>query len=86
VPLGYLAYKSGLFPQWLGVMLIIGGVCYLIDLLGAFLLPDMAVKVHSIIVIPSAIAEILMVLYLLIIGVRTSKPDSIAESYENKKR
>ena len=36
VPLGYLAYKSsGLFPKWLGVLLIVGGVCYLVDLLAA---------------------------------------------------
>ena len=40
VPLGYLAYKSGLFPKWLGVLLIVGGVCYLVDLLAAFLVPD----------------------------------------------
>jgi hypothetical protein len=29
VPLGYLAYKSGMFPRWLGSVLIVGGVCYL---------------------------------------------------------
>ncbi len=40
VPLGYLAYKSVLFPKWLGVVLIVGGVCYLVDLLAAFLVPD----------------------------------------------
>src|SRR5580658_5843513 len=39
VPLGYLAGKSGLFPRWLGVVLIVGGVCYLVDLLAAFLFP-----------------------------------------------
>src|SRR6185369_13811521 len=27
IPLGYLAYKSaGMFPKWLGVLLIVGGV------------------------------------------------------------
>ena len=41
VPLGYLAYKSaGWFPKWFGVLLIVGGVCYLVDLLAAFLVPD----------------------------------------------
>ncbi len=41
VPLGYLAYRSsGMFPKWLGVLLILGGVCYLVDLLAAFLVPD----------------------------------------------
>ena len=30
VPLGYLAYKSGMFPKALGVLLIVGGACYLV--------------------------------------------------------
>jgi hypothetical protein len=71
VPLGYLAYKSALFPKALGVVLILGGVCYLVDMLAAFLVPDVAQQVHAFIVIPSAIAEIWTVLYLLVIGVRT---------------
>jgi hypothetical protein len=76
MPIGYLAYKSaGWFPKWLGVVLIVGGVCYLVDLLAAFLVPDFGQKIHTFLVIPSAIAEIVMVLYLLVIGVRTVKPD-----------
>ncbi|MGP8215357.1 MAG: DUF4386 domain-containing protein [Bacteroidia bacterium] len=73
IPLGYLAYKSALFPKWLGIVLIIGGICYLIDLFSAFLLPELNQKIHAVVVIPSAIAEISMVLYLLIIGVNTIK-------------
>ncbi len=76
VPIGYLACKSaGWFPKWLGVVLTVGGVCYLVDLLAAFLLPDIGQKIHTVLVIPSAIAEIAMVLYLLVIGVRTARPD-----------
>jgi hypothetical protein len=71
IPLGYLAYKSALFPKWLGIVLIIGGICYLIDLFSAFLFPDFDQKIHAVVVIPSAIAEISTVLYLLIIGVKT---------------
>ncbi len=72
-PLGYLAYKSGWFPKPLGVMLVLGTVCYLIDLLTAFLLPDLSQIIHGYIVIPCAIAEIWMVFYLLIVGVRTKQ-------------
>jgi hypothetical protein len=79
VPLGYLAYQSkGMFPKWLGVLLFVGGVCYLTDVLAAFLLPDVSQSIHTFIVIPSALAEISMVIYLLVIGVRTVttvKPD-----------
>ena len=73
-PLGYLAYKSGLFPKVLGVALVVGTVCYLVDLLAAFLVPDFGQKIHTFVVIPSAIAELSMVGYLLVIGVKTIKP------------
>jgi hypothetical protein len=76
VPLGYLAYNSaGWFPKWLGVLLIVGGVCYIVDLLALFLVPDFGVQIHTFVVIPSALAEISMVVYLLVIGVRIQKPD-----------
>ncbi len=74
-PLGYLAYRSaGLFPRWLGVVLIVGGACYIADLLAAFLVPDFGQMIHAYIVIPCALAEISMVVYLLVIGVKTTKP------------
>ncbi|MBJ7599015.1 DUF4386 domain-containing protein [Candidatus Nephthysia bennettiae] len=75
-PMGYLAYKSsGMFPRWLGVALVVGAVSYLVDLLWVFLLPDIGKQFHGFISIPSAIAEVSMVLYLLVIGVRTAKPE-----------
>jgi Domain of unknown function (DUF4386) len=75
VPLGYLAFKSsGMFPKWLGVLLIVGGVCYLVDLLAAFLVPVIGQSIHALIVIPPTIAELTMIVYLLVIGVRTSPP------------
>jgi hypothetical protein len=72
-PLGYLAYKSGWFPKSLGVLLVVGSACYLVDLLAAFLVPDFGQKIHAFIVIPCAIAEIWMVGYLLVIGVKSAK-------------
>jgi hypothetical protein len=77
-PIGYLARKSGLFPKWLGDLLIVGAVCYLVDLLAAFLVPDFAQKIHTFVVIPCAVAEISMVVYLLAVGVRTPKADDRA--------
>jgi hypothetical protein len=74
VPLGYLARKSGMFPKTLGALLIVGGACYLIGMLAVFLVPDSGEKVNVLVTIPSAIAEIAMVLYLLVVGVKTVKP------------
>jgi hypothetical protein len=54
-----------MFPKALGVLLIAGAVCYLLDLLAAFLVPDFGLgqQMHAFVVIPTtAIAEISMVL------------------------
>src|SRR6476646_8832212 len=74
-PLGYLAYKSGLFPKSLGVTLVAATVCYLVHLITAFLVPDFHKQIHPFIVIVPTIAEIWMVLYLLVVGVKTVKSD-----------
>jgi hypothetical protein len=71
VPLGYLAHKSGMFPKALGVLLVFGGGCYLVGLLAVFLVPDYGERVNVLVTIPSAIAEVAMVLYLLVVGVRS---------------
>jgi Domain of unknown function (DUF4386) len=70
VPLGYLANKSGLFPKWISLVLVAGGICYLVDLLVAFLAPELSQHIHTFIIIPCAVAEISMVLYLLFVGVK----------------
>src|SRR5437870_5151666 len=41
-PLGYLAFKSGIFPRELGVVLVVATVSYLVDLLAAFSSPNLA--------------------------------------------
>jgi hypothetical protein len=74
VPLGYLARKSEMFPKALGVLLVVGGACYLVGMLAVFLVPDFGEKINVFVTIPSAIAEISMVLYLLVVGVKTVKP------------
>jgi len=69
-PLGYLAYKSGLFPKALGVVLVVATVSYLLDVLVAFLVPDFATQIHPFLSIAPIIAEIWLLLYLLVKGVR----------------
>src|SRR2546428_10673766 len=75
VPLGYLAYKSGMFPRALGVVLIVAGASYLVDMLAAFLIPDFGAAIHPFLAAPPAIAEIWMLGYLLVFGVRTPARD-----------
>jgi hypothetical protein len=70
-PLGYLAYRSGLFPKALGVVLVAATVSYLVDLLVAFLAPDVATRVHPFLTIAPLVAEVWMLAYLLVKGVRS---------------
>ena len=67
--------KSGLFPKALGIGLIVVCVCYHANLLAAFLAPDLSTVIHGYLSIPIWVLELWMVLYLLLIGVRTVKPD-----------
>lgn len=70
-PLGYLAYRSRLFPKPLGILLAVATISYLLDVAVAFLLPDLAGQIHAYFTIVPAIAEIWMLFYLLTVGVRT---------------
>jgi hypothetical protein len=72
-PLGYLAYRSRLFPKALGVILGAAPVGYLTDVVVAILLPELAGQIHGFLSIVPAIAEISMVLYLLVVGVRSPR-------------
>ena len=73
IVLGYLVFKSGYFPRFLGVLLIIGGALgYLLDSMAYFLFPDYgAIAIPGLVV--ATIAEILLTLWLLL------KADKIPE-------
>jgi hypothetical protein len=73
-PLGYLAYRSGWFPKALAVVLVAASASYIVDLLAAFLFPDVSKAMHGVAIILPAIAEPAMVLYLLVIGVWIKTP------------
>ena len=59
-----------MFPKALGVVLIVGGVSYLVDMLAAFLVPDVGTHIHGFLAIPPTVAEIWMLGYLLVKGVK----------------
>lgn len=77
-PLGYLAYRSGLFPRALGGVLVLATVSYLADSLLAFLLPELERQVKPLLVVAPLVGEIWMVAYLLVKGVR-SRPRGALE-------
>jgi hypothetical protein len=68
-PLGYLVYKSGFLPRFLGVLLLLDGIAVLIWFLQALLLPDLpAIRYPGLAV--SFIAEVGLALWLLVKGVK----------------
>jgi len=77
LPLGYLVIKSGWFPTWIGVLLIVGCFGYLVDTFATFLAPSVADAIEAIVVAPAAIGELAFVAYLLIKGVRVRDEESL---------
>jgi hypothetical protein len=74
-PLGLLAYRSTLFPKVLGVILMLGTASYLSDVVLQFLAPELADRVSPVVLVPVVIlAEVAMLGYLLVKGVKTPHP------------
>ena len=69
LPFGYLVYKSGFLPKFLGVFLMMGCFGYLIEFFALFLMPSYNHSlVQTIVGIPSPIGEIGICFWLLIMG------------------
>jgi hypothetical protein len=68
-PLGYLVYKSGFLPRFLGVLLMLDGVAVLIWFLQALLLPDYHAITYPGLAV-SFIAEVGLALWLVVKGVK----------------
>ena len=70
LPLGYLVYRSGLFPRAIGVLLTIGCFGYLADTFVQFLARSIAESIEPFVVAPAAVGELSLVVWLLVKGVR----------------
>ena len=68
-PLGYLVYKSGYLPRFLGVLLVLDGIAVLVWFLQALLLPDYN-AIHYPGLALSFVAELGLALWLLVKGVK----------------
>jgi hypothetical protein len=76
--LGYLIFKSGYMPKFLGILLIIAAIGYLIDSLANFLLSnysDYKNLFMLIVIVPGIIGELSLTFWLLFKGVKL--PESI---------
>ena len=78
VLLGYLVKKSDYFPGILGILLIFGGVGYLLQSFGAFVVPQLDALLANVVLILAGPSELAFTLYLLIKGVRDQKSDAVS--------
>jgi len=74
--LGYLVFKSGNFPKFLGILIKIAGFGYLIDALGIVLFPNYSLNIA----IYTFIGEPLLIIWLLIKGFKGFDEESANRS------
>jgi hypothetical protein len=67
--IGYLVFRPGFLPRILGVLMAVAGLCYLASSLASFLSPRFAAHLLPYILIPSAVGELALSLWLLVMGV-----------------
>ncbi|WP_240740241.1 DUF4386 domain-containing protein [Flagellimonas allohymeniacidonis] len=77
-PLGYMIYKSGVAPKWLGIILMLGCLGDFVDFVTYFLFPNTSSVVLQNITIPADVGELLFCLWLMIWGVREKNIKLIA--------
>jgi hypothetical protein len=70
---GYLIFKSGYLPRFIGVLMQIAGLCYLIACFAALFAPALSDQLTPAILIPPLIGESSFCLWLLIKGVNLAK-------------
>ncbi len=71
IPMGYLVVSSKAMPAWLGRILIIGGVGYILNTFVNY--TGLSNAWLDFLVLPATVGEFWMIGYLLVYGIRTSK-------------
>ncbi len=70
LPMGYLVLKSRTMPRALGIVILVGGIGYILATYVAFLFPDVASTSDALTWV-AAIGEFWIIGYLLTVGFRT---------------
>jgi hypothetical protein len=70
---GYLIFKSGFLPKFIGVLMALAGLCYLVNSFALLLAPKFAGSLFPLIMMPCFIAELSFCLWLMIKGVNVQR-------------
>lgn len=72
IPFGRLVYQSGFMPKTIGILLIVGGISYVVDTFVFLLFPSYRTMSSQLVAVLSSLGELSVVLWLLIKGVKTA--------------
>lgn len=75
-PLGWMLWRSHAVPRPLAGLVMVGSVGYLANVTATFLAPDLTTGLTPILTTPSALAEVVLLIWLLVRGL--SLPDPAA--------
>lgn len=80
VPMGWLVVRSHWLPRWLGLVLMVGGVGYVLSTFVSYVFenPDL---VAGLLVVPATVGELWIVGYLILFGVR----DQAGSAHESRR-
>jgi len=70
VVVAWLMLRSPLFPQWLGILVLLAGATYLLDSFSKFLLPSLVSITANVVGITAVVAELSLCVWLLVKGVK----------------
>jgi hypothetical protein len=73
VVVGHLVLRSTFFPRILGLLMAVGGLGYIANIFVTVLPPDIAARLFPYIMLPAGVAELLLSLWLIVIGVNVEK-------------
>jgi hypothetical protein len=73
---GYLIVRSTFLPTALGALLALGGAGYILSASAHFLWPPLAAALHGYAYLPGEAGEVLLGLWLMVMGVNTAKWDA----------
>jgi hypothetical protein len=77
---GYLIWSSDILPRVIGMLLMVAAVGYVANSLRVLLVLDWASPVRAVVLLPAFVAEVSLMLWLLVKGVRPVPATSVKES------
>ena len=69
LPVGLVALRSRYFPRALGVLVVVGVAAWVADTVIAFTVPDAPRLLRQVVQVPTTVAELSLLLYLVVRGV-----------------